>query len=122
MEAGDYQLVIIDSIQTMAVEALTGSPGTVGQITASAQAITGHGQTPQCRHAHHWPCHQRRQHRRAQDSRAPGRRRAVPGGERYGAFKALRGIKNRFGSTSEVGIFEMGEQGLARCPTRPKRC
>jgi DNA repair protein RadA/Sms len=33
-------------------------------------------------------------------------------GERYGAFKALRGIKNRFGSTSEVGIFEMEERGL----------
>jgi DNA repair protein RadA/Sms len=33
-------------------------------------------------------------------------------GERYGAFKALRGIKNRFGSTSEVGIFEMEDKGL----------
>ncbi len=31
--------VIIDSIQTMTAEALSGSPGTVGQITASAQIL-----------------------------------------------------------------------------------
>src|SRR5665213_1645783 len=40
VEAGDYGLVIIDSIQTMTVGMLTGSPGTVGQITASAQMLS----------------------------------------------------------------------------------
>jgi DNA repair protein RadA/Sms len=39
IEHGKYELVIIDSIQTMATEALTGSPGTVGQISASAQIL-----------------------------------------------------------------------------------
>src|SRR5438034_753179 len=33
-------------------------------------------------------------------------------GERFHAFCILRGTKNRFGSTDEVGVFEMGENGL----------
>lgn len=33
-------------------------------------------------------------------------------GDRYGGFKVLRSVKNRFGPTSETGIFEMQEQGL----------
>ena len=33
-------------------------------------------------------------------------------GERFHAFRVLRGTKNRFGSTDEVGVFEMGESGL----------
>jgi DNA repair protein RadA/Sms len=33
-------------------------------------------------------------------------------GERFHAYRLLRSIKNRFGSTNEVGIFEMGERGM----------
>jgi len=33
-------------------------------------------------------------------------------GERFHAFRLLRSIKNRFGSTNEVGVFEMNEQGM----------
>jgi len=33
-------------------------------------------------------------------------------GERFHAFRILRATKNRFGSTDEVGVFEMGENGL----------
>jgi DNA repair protein RadA/Sms len=112
IDAGSYKLVIIDSIQTMVVEALTGSPGTVGQITASSQVfqelakrrdiailIIGHV---------------------TKEGNIAGPKILEHlvdvvlylEGERYGSFKALRGIKNRFGSTSEVGIFEMGEAGL----------
>jgi DNA repair protein RadA/Sms len=116
IEQGDYKLVIIDSIQTMAVEALTGSPGTVGQITASSQVL----QTIAKRH-----------HVATLIIGHVTKEGNIAGpkilehlvdvvlyleGERYGAFKALRGIKNRFGSTSEVGIFEMGESGLAPVP------
>jgi len=116
IEQGDYQLVIIDSIQTMAVEALTGSPGTVGQITASAQVL----QTIAKRH-----------HVSTLIIGHVTKEGNIAGpkilehlvdvvlyleGERYGAFKALRGIKNRFGSTSEVGIFEMGEGGMVPVP------
>ena len=33
-------------------------------------------------------------------------------GDKYKSYRILRAVKNRFGNTSEVGIFEMGEQGL----------
>jgi DNA repair protein RadA/Sms len=33
-------------------------------------------------------------------------------GDRYGGFKVLRAIKNRYGSTNEAGIFEMADNGL----------
>ena len=33
-------------------------------------------------------------------------------GDRYGAFRLLRSVKNRFGATSEVGVFEMREKGM----------
>ncbi len=116
IEQGGYGLVIVDSIQTMAVEALAGSPGTVGQITASAQVLQAVAK------------------RRGPAVLIIGhvtKEGNIAGpkilehlvdvvlyleGERYGAFKALRGVKNRFGSTSEVGIFEMGDAGLTAVP------
>src|SRR5262249_10295607 len=33
-------------------------------------------------------------------------------GERYHAYRILRAVKNRFGSTNEIGVFEMAEGGL----------
>ena len=33
-------------------------------------------------------------------------------GERYFSYRVLRGVKNRFGSTNEIGIFEMNEEGM----------
>ena len=33
-------------------------------------------------------------------------------GERHHSYRLLRAVKNRFGSTNEIGIFEMGEEGL----------
>ena len=33
-------------------------------------------------------------------------------GDRYASYRILRGVKNRFGSTNEIGIFEMGSAGL----------
>jgi DNA repair protein RadA/Sms len=116
IEHGDYRLVIIDSIQTMAVEALTGSPGTVGQITASAQVL----QTIAKRHniATLIIGHVTKEGTIAGPKILEHLVDVVLylEGDKYGAFKALRGIKNRFGSTSEVGIFEMGEAGLVPVP------
>lgn len=34
-------------------------------------------------------------------------------GDRHAAYRILRGVKNRFGSTNEIGVFEMREEGLA---------
>jgi DNA repair protein RadA/Sms len=33
-------------------------------------------------------------------------------GDRHAAYRILRGVKNRFGSTNEIGVFEMAEKGL----------
>jgi DNA repair protein RadA/Sms len=113
IEAGEYSLVIIDSIQTMAVEALTGSPGSVGQITASAQMLQ---QVAKRRHiAMIIIGHVTKEGNIAGPKVLEHLVDVVLylEGDRYGAFKALRGIKNRFGSTAEVGIFEMKDAGLA---------
>lgn len=37
-------------------------------------------------------------------------------GDRYQSFRLLRAVKNRFGATSEVGVFEMGERGMVEVP------
>lgn len=113
---GEYELVIIDSIQTMATDDLTGSPGTVGQITASAQRLQ------QVAKANHIATiiigHVTKEGTIAGPKILEHLVDVVLylEGDRYGSFKALRGIKNRFGSTSEVGIFEMGETGLTPVP------
>ena len=43
------------------------------------------------------------------------------GGERGGVMRLVRASKNRFGSTDELGVLEMGEDGLGRSPTRGVR-
>jgi DNA repair protein RadA/Sms len=37
-------------------------------------------------------------------------------GERHHAYRVLRAVKNRFGSTNEIGVFRMTERGLAEVP------
>lgn len=112
IEAGSYQLVIIDSIQTMTVEALSGSPGTVGQITACTQVVQSIAK--QRNIATLIIGHVTKEGSIAGPKILEHLVDVVLylEGDRYGSFKALRGIKNRFGSTAEVGIFEMGEAGL----------
>lgn len=37
-------------------------------------------------------------------------------GDQNGTYRLLRAVKNRFGSTNEIGVFEMGEAGLREVP------
>lgn len=112
IESGGYKLAIIDSIQTMSTSALTGAAGSVGQITACAQILQSVA---------------KRHNTALLVIGHVTKEGSIAGpkilehlvdvvlyleGERYGAFKALRSIKNRFGSTNEVAIFEMEEAGL----------
>ena len=39
-------------------------------------------------------------------------------GDRSHHFRILRGVKNRFGATDEIGVFEMSETGLQQVPIR----
>ncbi len=109
---GAYRLVVVDSIQTITTSAVPAAPGTVSQITNSTIAIM-------------------------QAAKQTGTAVVLVGhvtkegniagpkvlehvvdvvlqldGDRYGGFKVLRAVKNRFGSTSEAGIFEMVGDGL----------
>ena len=110
--AGKYDLVIVDSIQTMYIDALTGAAGSVGQVTASSQMLESVAKKNSVAmmiigHV-------------TKDGSIAGPKILEHlvdvvlylEGDKYGAFKALRGIKNRYGSTNEVGIFEMVNEGL----------
>lgn len=110
--AGKYDLAIIDSIQTIYTDALTGAAGSVGQVTASSQMLEGVAKKNSVAmmiigHV-------------TKDGSIAGPKILEHlvdvvlylEGDKYGAFKALRGIKNRYGSTNEVGIFEMVNEGL----------
>lgn len=112
IRSGQYQLVIIDSIQTLSLSEITSAPGTVSQITNSSNVLI----------------------RAAKESGAAvvlvghvTKEGSIAGpkvlehlvdvvlqfeGDRYGGFKVVRAVKNRYGSTNEAAIFEMAEQGL----------
>lgn len=106
------KLVIIDSIQTMYSEDITSSPGSVSQVreitgkimrickqAAITTIIIGHV---------------------TKDGNIAGPRVLEHmvdtvlylEGERYFSYRILRGIKNRFGSTNEIGMFEMQDKGI----------
>jgi DNA repair protein RadA/Sms len=110
--SGTYKLIIIDSIQTVACSAIASAAGTVSQITNSTQLLTlaaKQSDTAIILVGHV-----------TKEGSIAGPKvleHAVDvvlqlEGDRYGGFKLLRAIKNRFGSTNEAGIFEMVEQGL----------
>lgn len=112
----DPELVIVDSIQTMSLAGLTSLPGSITQVRECAARLR-------------------------EMAKSSGRtvflvshvtkEGIIAGpkvlehivdtvlyleGERYHAFRLLRAVKNRFGATSEVGVFEMGEEGLHEVP------
>lgn len=106
------QAVVIDSIQTMYSEAVTSSPGSVSQVREATAAflqlakglgitifIVGHvtkeGVVAGPRVLEHMV-----------DTVLYFE------GDRHAAYRILRGVKNRFGSTNEIGVFEMREEGL----------
>ena len=106
------EIVIIDSIQTMYREEVSGAPGSVGQVRESTNVllqlakglgitifIVGHV---------------------TKEGTVAGPRMLEHmvdtvlyfEGDRNASYRILRGVKNRFGSTNEIGVFEMAEKGL----------
>jgi DNA repair protein RadA/Sms len=109
---GQFKLVIVDSIQTIGVSGISSAAGTVSQITNSTQLITLAAK--QTNTAVILVGHVTKEGAIA----GPKVLEHVVDvvlqleGDRYGGFKILRAIKNRFGSTNEAGIFEMVEEGM----------
>jgi len=105
-------LIIIDSIQTVYRDEIMSSPGSVSQVrecTAYLTQIAKSKNIPMILIGH------------------VTKEGSIAGpkvlehmvdtvlyfeGDRHGHFRILRSIKNRYGSTNEIGIFEMGESGL----------
>ncbi len=110
--AGDHELVIVDSIQTIASSAVSSAPGSVSQITNSTHILTAAAK--QSNTALVIVGHVTKEGSIAGPKLLEHLVDVVLQleGDRYGGFKLLRGVKNRYGSTNEAGIFEMQEGGL----------
>jgi DNA repair protein RadA/Sms len=110
--SGTFDLVIVDSIQTVACNDVASSAGSVSQITNSTHLIMAAAK--QVNTAVVLVGHVTKEGSIA----GPKVLEHVVDvvlqleGDRYGGFKILRAVKNRFGSTNEAGIFEMVDAGL----------
>lgn len=109
---GSYSLVIVDSIQTMATSVISASAGSVSQITNSTQLLISAAKSTKT--ALIVVGHVTKQGNIAGPKILEHLVDVVLNleGDRYDGFKVLRGIKNRYGATSEAGIFEMKDNGL----------
>ena len=113
---GPPDVVVIDSIQTMFLDNLESAPGSVGQVRAAASELI-------------------RQAKRqgftvilvghvTKDGQIAGPRVLEHmvdcvlyfEGDRGHQFRILRAVKNRFGATDEIGVFEMTDKGLGEVP------
>jgi DNA repair protein RadA/Sms len=112
IEATKPRLAIVDSIQSIYSEELSSSAGSISQVRECATAILRLAKTyniPTFIVGH------------VTKSGAIAGPRVLEHivdtvlyleGERFHAFRLLRSVKNRFGSTNEVGVFEMRDQGM----------
>ncbi|HUM64989.1 MAG TPA: DNA repair protein RadA, partial [Chitinophagaceae bacterium] len=105
-------LVIVDSVQTLQTPLIDSSPGSVSQIrecTAEFQRFAKETNTPVLLIGHI-----------TKDGNIAGPKVLEHmvdtvlqfEGDRHYAYRILRTLKNRFGSTSELGIYEMTDQGM----------
>ncbi|MEN6393650.1 MAG: DNA repair protein RadA, partial [Anaerolineaceae bacterium] len=107
------QLMIIDSIQTMTLPELESSAGSVSQVRECASRLRELAKSSGIAvfligHV-------------TKDGAIAGPRVLEHivdtvlylEGDRFQSYRLLRSVKNRFGATSEVGVFEMGEGGMA---------
>jgi DNA repair protein RadA/Sms len=105
-------ILVVDSIQTMYRGGLESAPGTVSQVREAAAAFLRIAKTdniPVFLVGHV-----------TKDGSIAGPKVVEHmvdtvlqfEGERHHAYRILRAVKNRFGSTNEIGIFEMGDGGL----------
>ena len=103
------------SIQTVSAPSSSRAPGSIGQVRESAARLVVALEVKSADRATlpRGPRDQRRLLRRAARPGAYGRYGSVLRGRPRAAFRILRAVKNRFGSTDEIGLFEMKESGSA---------
>ena len=105
-------LVMIDSIQTMTIAELSSSAGSIVQVRESTNMLLKVGKSLSI------PIFIVGHVNKGGDIAGPKVMEHIVDtvlyfeGERNQSYRILRGIKNRFGSTNEIGVFEMTETGL----------
>lgn len=105
-------LVIVDSIQTVIASHLTSAPGSISQVRESTLQLMHLAKST------HIPIfiigHVTKEGTVAGPKALEHIADAVLylEGERYHSYRLLRGVKNRFGATHEVGVFEMQGEGM----------
>lgn len=106
-------LVVIDSIQTMYSDMIEGAPGTVSQVRASAHELIRFAKETGA--ALVLVGHVTKEGTLAGPRVLEHMVDTVLSfeGERSHQYRILRATKNRFGGTDEIGVFAMGEEGLA---------
>ncbi|MGH7196552.1 MAG: DNA repair protein RadA [Candidatus Saccharimonadales bacterium] len=112
IQAGTYKLVIVDSIQTLAMQELSSASGSVSQITNSSNLLTQAAKSTDT--ALVLVGHVTKEGSIAGPKILEHMVDVVLNleGDRYGGFKVLRAVKNRYGATNEAAIFEMTDAGL----------
>ncbi|MDO4526668.1 MAG: DNA repair protein RadA [Candidatus Saccharibacteria bacterium] len=112
IETGEFDLVIVDSIQTLALNEISSAPGTVSQVTNCGNLIIRAAKATDT--AVVIVGHVTKEGTLAGPKVLEHLVDVVLNfeGDRYGGFKTVRAVKNRFGSTNEVAIFEMADTGL----------
>ncbi|GCE47096.1 DNA repair protein RadA [Thermosporothrix hazakensis] len=109
-------LVIVDSIQTVVASHLTAAPGSISQVRECTVQLMHLAKST------HVPIfiigHVTKEGTVAGPKALEHIADAVLylEGERYHSYRLLRGVKNRFGPTHEVGVFEMHGEGLLEVP------
>lgn len=114
LESEDIALIVIDSIQTMYADTVESAPGTVTQVRACAHDITRVAKKRGA--AVIFVGHV------TKDGQIAGPRVLEHmvdtvlyfEGDRGHQFRILRAVKNRFGPTDEIGVFEMSSGGLVQ--------
>jgi DNA repair protein RadA/Sms len=113
VEAVDPELLVVDSVQTVGTATVDGTPGGVSQVravTSALVALAKQRDLPVVLIGHV-----------TKDGAVAGPRTLEHlvdvvlsfEGERHSPLRLVRGMKNRFGATDEVGCFEMNDGGIA---------
>lgn len=112
IKQSQYRLVIVDSIQTLSMNEIASAPGSVGQITNSSNLLTQAAKGSNT--ALILVGHVTKEGSIAGPKVLEHMVDVVLNleGDRYGGFKVLRAVKNRYGGTNEAAIFEMLDEGL----------
>ena len=117
-QIGDLKptIVVVDSIQTVYLEDVSSSAGSVTQVRECAAALVRAAKTMDM--AVFLVGHVTK----AGSIAGPRLLEHIVDtvlymeGERFHSYRLLRSVKNRFGSTDEVGVFEMREEGMVEVP------